>query len=257
MSAGLTARGVRFAYPGGRVILDGVDLTVAPGQVTVLLGPNGAGKSTLFRLLAGLLTASSGAIELGGRRLAGIPARERARQLALVLDPPAMAFSWTAFELVLMGRAPHVTAGRFESPTDRERAREALVAVDAWHLADRVYPTLSAGERQRVLIARALCQCTPVVLMDEPTSHLDPAHALRLSELLRELATQGRAVACVLHDLPLAARTADQVVLLSDAKVYAAGSPREVLTAEALRDVYGVTARWVGEPEALVVDGLK
>ncbi|TNF25771.1 MAG: ABC transporter ATP-binding protein [Deltaproteobacteria bacterium] len=256
MSAGLTARGVVFAYPGGRSVLDGVDLTVAPGRVTALLGPNGAGKSTLFRVLAGLETPAAGEVTLGGRALARIPARERARQLALVLDPPVLSFSWTAFELVLMGRAPHLAAGRFESEADHARARSALEAVDAAHLAERVYPTLSAGERQRVLIARALCQDTPVVLMDEPTSHLDPAHALRLAALLRELAGQGRAVACVLHDLPLAARTADEVVLLSGTKIHAAGPPREVLTAEALEAVYGVSARWVGDPEALVVEGL-
>lgn len=257
MSVGLAARGVVFAYPGGRPVLDGVDLEVAPGRVTALLGPNGAGKSTLFRVLAGLLAPSAGRVTLGGRALGVIPARERARQLALVLDPPALSFAWTAFELVLMGRAPHLSGGRFESADDRAHALRSLEAVDAAHLADRVYPTLSAGERQRVLIARALCQDTPVVLMDEPTSHLDPAHALRLAGLLRELAGQGRAVACVLHDLALAARTADEVVLLSGQRVFAAGPPRAVLTSDNLRAVYGVTARWVdGDPAALVVDGL-
>jgi len=256
----LEAIGLSFGYVPGRPILRDVAVTVRAGEVLGILGPNGAGKSTLLRLLAGLLRPDAGEVRLDGRPIADVRPRERARRIAVVLEPPAPEMDWSAFELVLMGRAPHLRAGRFESDADRAKTRAALARADAGPLADRAYTELSAGERQRVLLARALCQDTPVLLLDEPTSHLDPGHALRLAALLRALAAEGRAVACVLHDLPLALRACDRAILLAGGGVAAVGPAEEVLAPEPLARVFGVRTRHVDGPSetrpALVVDGL-
>lgn len=238
--ATLAARGLAHRY-GSAQILAGVDLTLTPGTVTALLGPNGVGKTTLLKALAGLLRPTVGAVTLGGRDVAGLGPGELARAVAFVSRPTPLAFAWTALEVVLMGRAPHL-GGRLESADDRARAQAALASLDAGHLADRVHAELSAGEQQRVLIARALCQDTPILLMDEPTSHQDPAHALAVADRCRQLAAEGRAVACVLHDLNLAARAADTLVFLAEGRVAAAGPPAETLVPEVIRRVYGVDA---------------
>ena len=256
MSAPPTLRcdavGARY---GARRVLEGVDLALAPGSVTAILGPNGSGKTTLLRLLAGLLAPTAGRVLLGERPLDEIPRRELARAVALVGVEPEIPFAWTALEIVLMGRAPHLAAGRLEGAAEIERARAALARLDAAPLAHRAITELSAGERQRVLLARGLCQQTPALLLDEPTSHLDPAHALRLASILRELAADGRAIAWVAHDLNLAARGADRLVFLRHGRVAAAGSPDEVLTEATIRQVFGVGGRRVEGPPPAFLPG--
>ncbi len=232
----------------GRAIVDAVSLALPAGQVTGLIGPNGAGKTTLLRVLAGLTAPDTGAVTLDGRPLAAWSARERARRLALVPAQAEVAFAWTALELVLMGRAPHLALGRLEAAADHQAARDALARVDALALADRPFEALSAGEQQRVMVARALAQAPQALLLDEPTSHLDPAHALRLSALLRELAAQGHAVAVVFHDLNLAARACDALALMVDGRLVAAGPPDQVLTPARLSAAYGAECRRVEGP---------
>lgn len=251
----LVARGIRHAY-SGRLVLAGVDLKLSAGTVTALLGPNGAGKTTLLRILGGLLDPDAGEVRLGSDRLGALAPHERACRVALVGGEPMIPFAWSALEIVLMGRAPYLGRGRFESASDQRCAREALAKVDAVDLADRPITELSAGERQRILIARGLCQDTSVLLLDEPTNHLDPAHALRLVAVLRALASEGRTVGCVLHDVNLAARAADRLVFLADGQIVAAGAPSEVLTPETVARVYSVRCRRVdGDPPAIVLEG--
>jgi iron complex transport system ATP-binding protein len=240
---------------GARTALSEVSLALDAGSITAVVGPNGAGKSTLLRILAGLEAPSSGTVTAGGRPLGSMPAAERARHIAFAGGEPPLPFAWTATELVLMARAPHLGRRLFETDADRAIARAALADAGAEAFADRPVLELSAGERQRVFLARALCQDTPVLLLDEPTSHQDPAQAVALGALLRRLAAAGRAVGCVLHDLTLAARVADRVVLLASGRVVGAGPVADVLSAERLESVYAAHVTVYPGPPPVIAFG--
>ena len=233
----LAARDLTYRHPGGRGV-EGVDLAVGAGELVGVLGPNGAGKSTLVRLLSGVLAPERGEVRLGGDPLASLAPRERARRLAVVPQEPAIELPFTALELVLLGRHPHLAGFAFESELDLERARAALGRTGVETLADRDVATLSSGERQRVILARALAQEAPVLLADEPASFLDLRHQVETFDLLRDLADAGRAVLVVLHDLNLAAEYCDRVVLLREGQVFAAGRAETTLTYANLTRVY-------------------
>ncbi|MEZ4269782.1 MAG: ABC transporter ATP-binding protein [Myxococcota bacterium] len=250
----LAAQGLAHHY-GQRAALADVSLTLEPGTVTAIVGPNGAGKSTLLRVLAGLQTASAGAVRVGGQPLESLSPSERARRIAFAGGEPALPFAWTATELVLMARAPHLGRRLFETAADLALARAALADAGAEAFADRPVYELSAGERQRVFIARALCQDTPVLLLDEPTSHQDPAQAVALGALIRRLAAAGRAVACVLHDLTLAARVADRVLILAAGRVAGAGPSVGILNADLLKSVYGAHVTVYPGPPPVIAFG--
>jgi len=234
----LRTRGLVYRYPGGRGVR-GVDFEIAPGEVVGVLGPNGSGKSTLVRLLSGVLAPEAGEIELLGAPLASLAPRERARRLAVVPQEPAIELPFSALELVLLGRHPHLAGLAFESEDDLERARAALARCGVADLAGRETSTLSAGERQRVVFARALAQDAPVLLADEPASFLDLRFQVEMFDLVRELADSGRAVLVVLHDLNLAAEYCDRLVLLRDGEIFAAGPAATTLTYPNLTAVYG------------------
>ncbi len=234
----LAAAGVGYAYRDGHAIA-GVDLELAPGELVGLLGPNGAGKSTLVKVLSGVLGPYAGSILLAGRELADLSRREVARKLAVVPQEGATDVPFTALETVLLGRHPHLSGLAFESGHDLELAQSALERVGAGALAERPLAELSAGERQRVVVARALAQATPVILLDEPTSFLDLRYQVELFDLLRELVREGRALLAVLHDLNLAAEYCDRVALLTGGRIAAAGPTAEVLTYPHLTRVYG------------------
>lgn len=233
----LEATGVSVAY-GGREVLSRVDLALHAGSVVALLGPNGAGKSSLVRALSGVLPCSAGSIRVAGDDLTALARKEVARRIAVVPQEPRFEFPFTALEIVLMGRHPHLSGLAFEGPDDREIARAALARCGAEPLAGRPIDQLSSGERQRIVFARALAQRAPVLLLDEPASFLDLRFQVELFERVRELAAEGHGVIAVLHDLNLAAEYCDEAILLKDGRVFAAGKTAEVLTYRNLTTVF-------------------
>jgi len=233
----------------GNPVLRNVSLRVGPGEVVGLLGRNGAGKTTLLRLATRALVPSSGSIRLGGRPLAELSRRELARSVATVAQDLYVPFPFLAGEIVLMGRAPHQGLLGFESPGDLARAREAMDLVGIARLADRPLGELSGGERQLVMFARALVQQPEILLLDEPTSHLDLRHRIDVLRIVRRFARQGHGALVVSHDLGLAARTCDRVVVLSDGQVLAEGEPAAVLTPEVLHEAFGIDADIVPAPD--------
>ncbi|WP_241249887.1 ABC transporter ATP-binding protein [Rhodococcus sp. X156] len=221
-------------------MLAGIDLTAQQGQVVGLLGPNGSGKTTLLRTLYASLRPSAGAVHLDGRDVAALGARQIAREVAVVVQEHSSDLPLRVADMVLLGRTPH--RGTFERhrAEDHRIAADALARVGVAHLAGRQYAELSGGEKQRVLIARALTQQATHLLLDEPTNHLDIRYQHEILDLVRGLESTS---VVVLHDLNLAALYCDQVALLHDGQVVAAGTPHEVLTPEILEPVYEVGVR--------------
>jgi iron complex transport system ATP-binding protein len=234
----LAARGLGFAYREGQGI-EQIDLDLAAGEVVGVLGPNGAGKSTLVRALSGTVGPCRGSVTVLGDELASLPRRELARRIAVVPQEPVFDFPFTVLELVLLGRHPHLSGLAFESERDVALAHAALDRIGAGELASRPVDELSAGERQRVVLARALAQQSPILLLDEPSSFLDLRYQVELFDLLRALAGERRAVLTVLHDLNLAAEYCDRVILLAGGRIAAVGPTAEVLTWAHLTRVYG------------------
>jgi iron complex transport system ATP-binding protein len=237
-SLDLEARGLSCAY-GARTVLSDVDLTARPGQVVGIVGPNGSGKSTLIRAFSGVLRGYGGSARVGGAEVRSLAPRELARRLAVVPQEPVFSFPFTALEVVLLGRHPHLAGLAFESERDVRLARKALERCGAAALAGRPIQELSAGERQRVVFAKALVQETGVLLLDEPASFLDIRHQIELYDLVRELASaRGTTTLTALHDLNLAAEYCDRLYLLHAGRVIAAGPTAEVLTRANLTRVF-------------------
>ncbi len=238
MDVNLKARGLRIGYPGRTVGRD-IDLEVHKGEVFCLLGPNGSGKTTLFKTLLGLLPAQEGSVEVGGRPLDGMSRRQIARSIAYVPQAHAPPFPYSVIDVVLMGRTTHL--GVFASPSDhdRETARTALATLGIADLADHDYSRVSGGQRQLVLVARALAQESPLLIMDEPAASLDFGNQARvLSETLR-LARTGLSVILSTHDPDHAFAVASTVALLDNGRINAVGAPDAVLTGESLSRIYG------------------
>ena len=229
---------------GGRVVLDHVSMDVRPGVVSAVVGPNGAGKSTLVAALTDLARPTHGEVTLDEAPLHRMPRKDVAKRIAVLQQQFRSTFPFRAHEIVALGRAPY--QGRETSTTAAALVEQAMTASDVAHLADRPVNRLSGGERQRVFLARALAQILPLpaeparyLLLDEPTASLDLRHQTATLSFARAVATAGAGVVCVLHDLNLAARFADEVLVLQDGRAVALGAPDDVLTAPTLTPVYG------------------
>ncbi|WP_405743826.1 ABC transporter ATP-binding protein [Streptomyces sp. NBC_01525] len=254
----LTARGLTLAYED-RTVVDGLDLDVPQGAVTVVVGPNACGKSTLLRALGRLLRPRRGAVFLDGADLARIPTKQIARSLGLLPQTPVAPEAITVADLVARGRQPHQHWWQQWSAEDERAVTEAMERTDVAQLAARAVDELSGGQRQRVWIAMALAQETDLLLLDEPTTYLDIAHQVEVLDLVRQLNHErGRTVVAVLHDLNQAARYADHLVAMRAGRVVAEGPPGEVVTAELVREVFGLEAVVIPDPvtgSPLVVPG--
>lgn len=238
---------------GGADILRGVSFALRGGEVLGLLGRNGAGKTTLLRAAAGALEPARGDVRLAGRRLSAHSRRELARAIAVVPQDLHVPFPFRAGQLVLMGRAPHQPLFGFDGRRDVSRALQAMERMGIRALADRPIFELSGGERQLVMFARALAQEPELLLLDEPTAFLDLRHRLEVLQVVRELAGSGRSALVVSHDIGLAARACDRLLLLAEGRVAATGPPREVLTPDVLRRVFGIEAELVPAPDGSVL----
>lgn len=235
----LAAQGIVARY-GPHIALGGVDIALHTGELVGLIGPNGAGKSTLMRVLAGLRKPDSGAVTCNGRATADIAPQELARSVAYLAQGGEVHWPMRAASVVALGRLPHRDTPAGTDAVNAAAVARAMQATGVAALAERRIDTLSGGERMRVLLARALAVEAAVLLADEPVAALDLRHQLQVMELLRATARKGAGVMAVLHDLPLAARFCDRLVLVADGRIVAQGSPAEVLIPAHLKHVYGV-----------------
>ena len=243
----IDARGVRYEIDGKR-LLHGVSLSAGQGELVGLIGPNGAGKSTLLRAISGALGHTGGVVRLEGADIETLSSREVATRLALVPQIAPYTHGFTAVELVLMGRYPHLGRFQIEGSEDRHIARDAMRMTETERFAERTLDTLSGGERQRVFVSRALAQQPRILLLDEPTSNLDVLHQLKVLDLVRELVDDGLTAIAAIHDLNMAARYCDRLVLLQDGSVLADGTPAEVLSPDTIESAFGVKSAVYRDP---------
>ena len=248
----LTAQALSAGY-GERLVIPELSLQITMGAITALVGPNGSGKSTLLKVLARLIAPRSGSVYLDGRAIASMPAREVARQLAILPQGPVSPEDLTVRELVEQGRYPHAGPLRMLRQQDSEAITRALIETNMTELRHRRLDSLSGGERQRAWIALALAQETPILLLDEPTTFLDVGHQLEVLTLIRQLnRAQCKTIVLVLHDLNQAARFADRMLVLRAGRIVADGPPAAVLTPALLNEVFHVQAYIISHP----ADGL-
>ncbi|GAA1883089.1 ABC transporter ATP-binding protein [Williamsia serinedens] len=248
----LTAEGLTVGYDD-RVVIDGLTLEIPDGVVTTIVGPNGCGKSTLLRSISRLLTPRSGVVRLDGDDIAGRRPRDLAQVLGLLPQDPIAPSGLTVTELVERGRHPHQRWYRQSSPDDDAAVAEAMALTGVADLADRPVESLSGGQRRRVWIALVLAQQTEILLLDEPTTFLDLAHAVDVLDLVRTLSAEhGKTVVTVLHDLNLAVRYSDHIVVMCDGAVLARGAPADVITPQLLERAFGLRSVVIRDP---VTDG--
>ncbi|MFF0224015.1 ABC transporter ATP-binding protein [Streptomyces sp. NPDC004629] len=234
---------------GDRTVIEGLDLTLAAGSITVIVGANACGKSTLLRSMSRLLAPRSGRVVLDGKEVHRTPAKELARTLGLLPQSPVTPEGITVLDLVGRGRHPHQHAFSRWTAKDDAAVAAALEATQTSELVDRAVDELSGGQRQRVWIAMALAQQTDLLLLDEPTTFLDISHQIEVLDLLTDLnRSRGTTIVMVLHDLNLAARYADQLIALAAGRLHRAGRPEEVMTEDTVRALYGMESRVIEDP---------
>jgi iron complex transport system ATP-binding protein len=243
MGSVIEVKHLSFAY-GRRPALRNVDLKVGRGERIALLGPNGSGKSTLLKILSRVLEAGSGEVWVHDKPIQSYDRRSLCKTVAVVPQETHLSFPYTVAEVVLMGRAGFVSSFALEGTRDLEAARESMKLTDTWDFADRRLHELSSGEKQRVILARALAQEAEILLLDEPTTFLDIKHQIDIHEMVRQLSRRRNlTVIAALHDLNLASLYFPRLVLLKEGSVYASGTPSEILTEETIYEVYGARVR--------------
>ncbi|MFC5926449.1 ABC transporter ATP-binding protein [Micromonospora vulcania] len=244
----LRAERLRLAYPG-RIVVDGLDLDLPTGRITVIVGPNACGKSTLLRALARLMPPTAGCVRLDGEAIHSLPTRQVARQVGILPQSPVTPAGLTVADLVSRGRSPHQTWWRQWSTSDEAAVTTALAATDMTELAHRPVDELSGGQRQRAWIAMAVAQETPVLLLDEPTTFLDLSHQIDVLDLVVDLNRRdGRTVVMVLHDLNQACRYADHLVAMKAGRIVAQGDPAAVITPEMVAEVFDIDCQITVDP---------
>ncbi|MFZ2174503.1 MAG: ABC transporter ATP-binding protein [Rhodococcus sp. (in: high G+C Gram-positive bacteria)] len=246
--ARLIADDVTLAY-GDRIIVEHLDLEVKTGVITTVIGPNGCGKSTLLRALGRLLKPRNGSVLLDGTAIGSMRTKEVARTLGMLPQAPVAPEGLTVADLVARGRHPHQSWIRQWSSDDEDEVAEALALTGVSEFADRPVDELSGGQRQRAWISMALAQGTDILLLDEPTTYLDLAHSIEVLDLVDRMHEEmGRTVVMVLHDLNLAIRYSDQLIVMRDGKIVASGAPEDIISAELLLDVFGLEAAVISDP---------
>jgi iron complex transport system ATP-binding protein len=238
---------------GRRQVFAGVTFSVRPGERLAIVGPNGSGKTTLLRACAGIVAPEHGTLELGGRPLRALTRREIARRLGFMPQEVDLRFPMSGLEAVLLGRSPHKRGLGLANPGDLESARAAMARLEIDHLQERPVTSMSGGERQRLMLARVLVQGADVLLLDEPTSAQDPYGVVLVRAVLEEQAQAGSSVVAAVHDLNLALRAFDAVLVLADGAATAVGRPKDVIAGGALERAYGVALRTVPDGEGVWV----
>ncbi len=234
----LDVEALAVSYGASKVLRD-ITFSVDKGECIGIIGPNGSGKSTLLKAMSKILKPTSGKVVVCGKGLERYTVKELARRMAVVPQETGIEFDFTCLEIVLMGRNPHMGRFEVEGKKDMDIAREAMELTNTWHLKDRPFSRISGGERQRVIIARALAQEPSVLLMDEPVSHLDINYQIEILDLVERMKEERRMVVIIVfHDLNLAARYCDRLILLSDSRILAAGKPEEVLTQDHIHEAF-------------------
>ncbi|MEV6677453.1 ABC transporter ATP-binding protein [Streptomyces erythrochromogenes] len=246
-TARLAARGITVGY-GGRIVIDDLDVAVPPRVITTIIGSNGCGKSTLLRTLSRLLKPTRGSVVLDGDDIARLRTRDVAKKLGLLPQAPVAPEGLTVADLVARGRHPHQSWLRQWSSDDAAVVERALAMTGVADLADRPVDALSGGQRQRVWISMTLAQGTDLLLLDEPTTYLDLAHAIDVLDLVDDLHESGCTVVLVLHDLNLATRYSDNLIVMKAGSILAQGHPRDVITADLLLEAFGLRAKVIEDP---------
>jgi iron complex transport system ATP-binding protein len=257
MSSRLHAENLTLSYDQ-RVVTEGLDVSIPDGSFTVIVGPNACGKSTLLKALARLLKPKAGTVYLDGEPISGYSAKQVAHRLGMLPQTPIAPNGITVGDLVARGRYAHQSLLRQWSREDEAIVGEALRLTETLELSGRFVAELSGGQRQRVWLAMVLAQQTPIMLLDEPTTFLDIAHQIEVLDLCADLHDQGRTLVAVLHDLNLACRYADHLIAMRAGAIVAEGHPTEVVTAELVKQVFGMDCRVIADPETgtpLVVPG--
>jgi len=240
----ISVRDLTFSYGDNGPVLRGVSLDIDKGDAVCILGPNGCGKTTLLRCISGALSVLRGHITLWGNDVCDLKSKQIAKRLALVPQEEMHGFDFTVEEVVSMGRYPHLGRFEFEGPSHRNAVREAMRYTGTWQMRGKPITRLSGGERQRAVIARALAQDPSVLLLDEPTKNLDLRHTYDIMDLIRDrIESRELTTLCVLHDINLASRYFDRVVLMKKGRIVTEGRPEEVITSGNIRRVFGVVAR--------------